>query len=42
MHSFTLHLFLKYLLGISYVPGTALDGKITRIWPIWFLPFWSL
>lgn len=38
IHSFLLHLFLKYLLGISYV----LDSEITRIWPACFLPFWTL
>ena len=38
IHSFLLHLFLKYLLGISYV----LDSEITGIWPAFFLPFWTL
>lgn len=34
IYSFILHLFLKYLLSISYVPGTMLDTEITGIRPI--------
>lgn len=31
VHAFILNSFLKYLLSISYVPGTMLDTEITRI-----------